>query len=153
MSDWRAPVMACPCYRDPRAAQAWLQEAFGFETFMMIEDQAGKLIHCEMRFGVCVIMVGYEWDDEYRSPASLDGKVTSSVHVKLDGDVDSHCERARAAGAEILSPPQDQFYGDRTYRCRDPEGHIWTFSQPVREVSREEAEAALDGAVKITGWL
>ena len=47
--------------------------------------------------------------------------------------------------------PADQFYGDRTYRCRDPEGHIWTVGQNVTTVSREEAEAA--SGLKITGWL
>jgi len=44
--------------------------------------------------------------------------------------------------SEIVAEPSDQFYGDRTYRARDPEGHLWTFSQPVRVVSREDAEKA-----------
>jgi hypothetical protein len=45
-----------------------------------------------------------------------------------------------ADGAEIIAEPADQFYGARTYRCRDPEGHVWTVSQPVESVSRGEAE-------------
>lgn len=57
---------------------------------------------------------------------------------------------APAAGATILTEPEDQFYGDRTYRARDPEGHVWTFAQTVRRVSREEAEAA--SGLKIEGW-
>ncbi|MEO8115030.1 MAG: VOC family protein [Phenylobacterium sp.] len=153
MTDWRAPLTAAPCYRDPRAALAWLEKAFGLETFMVIEDSGGGLIHAEMRLGHSAIMVGSEWSDEYKSPASIGGKVTSSVHIHIEGDVDAHCARARAAGAEILSAPEDQFYGARTYRCRDPEGHIWTVAQSVREVGREEAEAALGGGVKITGWV
>jgi hypothetical protein len=44
----------------------------------------------------------------------------------------------------------DQFYGDRTYRARDPEGHVWTFGQTVRHVSREEAEK--ESGLKIEGW-
>ena len=47
--------------------------------------------------------------------------------------------------------PAEQFYGDATYRCRDPEGHIWTVGQTVKPVSREEAEAA--SGMKITGWI
>jgi uncharacterized glyoxalase superfamily protein PhnB len=43
------------------------------------------------------------------------------------------CERARAAGAEVLLEPEKQFYGDRTYRARDSEGHIWTFSVTVKK--------------------
>ena len=50
----------------------------------------------------------------------------------------------------IDAEPTTQFYGDRTYRCRDPEGHIWTVSQTVASVSREEAEAA--SGLKIIGW-
>jgi uncharacterized glyoxalase superfamily protein PhnB len=152
MSTPKPSLVASPCYRDPRSAVAWLEKAFGFETFMLIEDGQGNLVHSEMRFGNSLVMIGYEWSDEYRSPASIDGKVTQSIHVSVDGDVDAHCERARAAGAEILSEPADQFYGDRTYRCRDPEGHIWVVSQTIRTLSREEAEAAAGGELKITGW-
>ncbi len=65
-------------------------------------------------------------------------------------DIDAHFARARAAGAEVFVEPQTQFYGDRTYRCRDPEGHIWTVAQTVTEVTREAAEAAT--GLKITGW-
>ncbi|MET0274273.1 MAG: VOC family protein [Phenylobacterium sp.] len=153
MADWRPHLIPAPCYRDPRAAMAWLEQAFGFETFMLIEDADGGLIHAEMRFGNAAVMVGTEWSDAYKSPRSIGGKVTSSIHIHIVEDVDAHCARARAAGAEILSAPEDQFYGDRTYRCRDPEGHIWTVAQSVREVSREAAEAALGGGVKITGWM
>jgi uncharacterized glyoxalase superfamily protein PhnB len=72
------------------------------------------------------------------------------VHVLLPGDIDGHCAQARAAGAMILQEPTDQFYGDRTYRARDVEGHVWVFGAPVRTVSREEAEAA--SGLKIEGW-
>ena len=118
---------------------------------MLIEDPEGNLVHSEMRFGDAVVMVGNEWSADHKSPASLGGKNTQTIHIKIDSDVDAHCERARAAGFEILMEPADQFYGDRTYRCRDPEGHIWTVGQTVREVSREEA-AAVSG-LKIEGWI
>ncbi|MFN3524198.1 MAG: VOC family protein [Phenylobacterium sp.] len=151
--DWRPALVSAVCYRDPRAALAWLEEAFGFETFMLIEDGQGQIVHSEMRFGDAAVMVGYEWSDEYKSPASLGGKVTQTIHISIKDDVDAHCARTRKAGAVIVAEPQDQFYGDRTYRCRDPEGHIWTVSQTVKRLSREEAEAAAGGDLKITGWL
>lgn len=151
-ADWRPTLMSALCYRDPRAALAWLEAAFEFETFMLIEDGEGNLVHSEMRFGNAAVMVGSEWSDDHKSPASIGGKVTQSVHITVEGDIEGHCERARRAGAVILAEPEDQFYGDRTYRCRDLEGHIWTVSQPVRIMTREEAEAA-SGGLKITGWL
>lgn len=151
MADWRAPLMSAVVYRDPKAALKFLEAAFGLELFMLIEDDAGNLVHSEMRLGDSAIMVGYEWSDEYKSPASIGGKTTQSVHIQIETDVDAHCERVRAAGFDILMEPADQFYGARTYRCRDPEGHIWTVAQDVRQVSREEAEAAT--GLKITGWV
>ncbi|MNT24096.1 Glyoxalase-like domain protein [compost metagenome] len=65
--------------------------------------------------------------------------------------LDQHCERARAAGAAIVREPQDEFYGDRSYTARDPEGHVWTFGQTVRKVTKEEAQQA--SGLKIDGWV
>lgn len=151
MADWRGALMSAVVYRDPKAALKFLEAAFGFELFMLIEDDQGVLVHSEMRFGNAAIMVGHEWNEDYRSPVSTGGKVTQSVAISIDTDIHAHCEQARAAGMQILAEPELQFYGDSTYRCRDPEGHIWTVSQTVNAVSREAAEAA--SGLKITGWV
>ena len=137
-------------YQDPKAALAWLEEAFGFELVMLLEDADGAVAHSQMEFGDSYVMIGQEWSADHKSPKSVGGKNTQTVHVQIDSDVDAHFARAKAAGAEIMAEPETQFYGDRTYRCRDPEGHIWTVSQTVASVSREEAEAA--SGLKITGW-
>jgi uncharacterized glyoxalase superfamily protein PhnB len=137
-------------YRDPLAALDWLERAFGFTRGMVITDAAGHLAHAELRFGDSYLMIGAEWADYIASPASVGGKNTQCVHVQLTDDIDAHCARARAAGAVIVQEPKDEFYGDRTYRARDPEQHVWTFGQTVRAVSREEAEAA--SGLTIEGW-
>ncbi|NDC58850.1 MAG: VOC family protein [Alphaproteobacteria bacterium] len=129
------------CYRDAEAALVWLESAFGFEPAMIIRDGEGKIAHSEMRMGDGLVMIGNEWDEATRSPASLDGRTTQTVHVQLTDAIDAHCERARAAGAVILAEPETQFYGDRTYRARDPEGHIWTFGQTVEALAPEEWDA------------
>lgn len=131
-------------YKDPKAAFRWLEDAFGFEPSFVILDEAGDLAHSEMRFGGAVIMVGSEWSENHRSPANTGGKNTQSVHIQLDPgeDVDAHCARARAAGAEIIQDPETQFYGDRTYRAKDPEGHIWTVGVTVEEVPPEDWDKA-----------
>ena len=145
-----ARLSSAVVYQNPKAALAWLEKAFGFELAMLLEDAEGNLAHSQMEFGDSYIMVGQEWSDDHKSPRSIGGKNTQTVHIQVEGDLDAHCERARAAGAEIIAEPETQFYGDRTYRCRDLEGHIWTVSQTVKAVSREEAEAA--SGLKITGW-
>lgn len=129
----------------------WLEAAFGFETVTVITDAEGNLEHSEMRFGDGIILVANEWTADYKSPTSIGGKNTQTVHIHLSQDVDQHCARAKAAGAIIMQAPQTQFYGDRTHRARDPEGHIWTFAQTVKAVTREEAEMA--SGLKIEGWV
>jgi uncharacterized glyoxalase superfamily protein PhnB len=138
-------------YKDPFAALDWLEKAFGFERSMVITDQEGKLGHSEMKFGDGYIMVGSEWADFVASPASVAGKNTQTIHVHLNEGIDAHCARARAAGAMIIREPADQFYGDRTYMAKDPEGHVWSFAQTVRYVTREEAEKA--SGLKIEVWV
>ncbi|MEO8747960.1 MAG: VOC family protein [Rhodanobacter sp.] len=152
MSDaFRSPSLRVSVfYKDPRAALEWLKKAFGFERSMLITDKDGTLVHAEMQFGDGYIMVGTEWADFIASPASVGGKNTQMAHVQLEDDIDAHCERARAAGATIQQAPEDQFYGDRTYRAEDPEGHVWTFAQNVRHVTREQAEQAT--GLTIEGW-
>ncbi|HUK00825.1 MAG TPA: VOC family protein [Steroidobacteraceae bacterium] len=129
-------------YRDNRSAIAWLQRAFGFEVHEVLTDGKDNIVHAEMSFGDGVIMIGNEFVDWAKSPASIGGKNTQRLHVQVERDIDAHYERAKAAGATIMMTPQDQFYGVRMYVAVDPDGHHWTFGQPVRQVSNEEMERA-----------
>lgn len=142
-------------YRDPKAALDWLARAFDFEVTMAIDgpDDEPTQCHYEMGYeGHGRIMIGGEWSEWMRSPASTGGVNTTSTHVEVAGDIDAHCESARAAGAQILMEPADQFYGDRVYRCADLEGHHWTFAMHVRDVSRAEAEAAIGQPIQAKNW-
>ena len=139
----RPAVIPSVTYLDPKRMYRWLEDAFGCEPLGIILDGDGNVVHAEVGFGTGVIMVGYEWADETKSPLSLGGKNTQRLHLWVDDDLDAHCERARAAGAVILAEPADQFYGDRTYRAVDPDGHIWTFAQSVRKVSAADWDASM----------
>jgi uncharacterized glyoxalase superfamily protein PhnB len=142
-------------YQDPKAALAWLERAFGFEVTMAIEGppEAPAMCHYEMSAGGRGrIMIGGQWAEWTKSPKSLGGANTQAVHVMLEGDLDAHCARARAAGAQIIAEPEEQFYGDRMYRVADLEGHRWTFSVHVRDVSRKEAEAAIGQPIVAKNW-
>jgi uncharacterized glyoxalase superfamily protein PhnB len=139
------------CYVDANAAFKWLEAAFGFEPFMILLDENDRIAHSEMKYGDSYLMVGNEWSADHKSPQSIQGKNTQTVHVQLaqGEDIDAHCERARKAGAEILMVPETQFYGDRSYRARDPEGHIWTFGVTVKFVAPENWEAAGGGGLRL----
>ena len=126
-------------YDDAPAAIEFLERAFGFEEKFRIPMSDGRLGHAEVELEGVVVMLASAYPEmSLVSPRSLDG-VPSQVLIYVD-DVDAHFERARAAGAPIDAEPEDQFYGDRVYRCRDPEGHRWTFSTHVRDISPEEWE-------------
>jgi uncharacterized glyoxalase superfamily protein PhnB len=130
-------------YDDAAKAIDWLCRSFGFEVRLKVEGEAGRIEHSELVFGGGLVMVGstHKYDrpdrDFCASPKSLGGKCTQALCVCVD-DVDAHCERARAAGAKIVSEPATQDYGeeywsDRTYQAEDLEGHRWWFMQRVRE--------------------
>ncbi len=129
-------------YKDNRAALKWLEKAFGFEASEVLTAANGDIVHAEMSHDEGVVMIGSEFAEWTASPASIGGKNTQRVHVRLARGIDEHCAHARQAGAEIAMEPADQFYGDRTYMAVDLEGHHWTFSQPVKNTSREEMEKA-----------
>ena len=146
MSDAVRPAVF---YQDPMAALEWLEQAFGLEPGMLVTDQQGRLAHAEMSWRGVAIGIGGEWSSaellgpaSLKSPASLGGVGTQFIHLSVEGDIDAHCERARAAGARITQEPDTQFYGDRTYRALDLEGHVWSFGQKVAEVSVAEMESA-----------
>jgi uncharacterized glyoxalase superfamily protein PhnB len=139
-------------YKNPLAALEWLAEAFGFERSMLITDAEGGLAHAQMTFGDGYIMVGNEWASYTASPESTGGKNTQILHVHLGDGIDAHCAHARAAGAAIVREPADEFYGDRVYSARDPEGHVWSFAQPVRAVSRADAEKASGLTIESPAW-
>jgi uncharacterized glyoxalase superfamily protein PhnB len=144
----RPAIVSCVFYKDPIAAMKWLEGAFGFETTTLLTDADGNVGHAEMTFREAPVSIGGEWaapqlgGAQMKSPANLGGAGTQFIRIELDKDLDAHCAQARAAGARITAEPEDQFYGARTYRAMDPEGHIWNFSQTVRVVSGEEMESA-----------
>jgi uncharacterized glyoxalase superfamily protein PhnB len=144
-----SPFTPCVFYRDPKTALRWLEQAFGFETSMLVTDDEGNVGHAEMTLGDGRISVGQEWESvdligpaKMRSPASLDGQGTQFIRVALESGIDEHCAKAKAAGAHITQEPANQFYGARVYRALDLEGHVWSFDQTVAELSLDQMEKA-----------
>jgi uncharacterized glyoxalase superfamily protein PhnB len=140
--DWPR-ISSSVFYRDAAGAIDWLCRAFGFEVRLKVEGEGGRIEHSELTYGEGLIMVGQEGTGDRPehaqmvSPASLGGRNTQVLAVYVD-DVDAHCARARAAGAEIFREPVASDHGpeynlDRTYGARDPDGHLWFFMQRLRD--------------------
>jgi uncharacterized glyoxalase superfamily protein PhnB len=124
-------------YNDPRAALDWLAKAFGLETRMTMPGPEGQIMHAEMQLEDAVIMMGPVSDDVgSKSPADLPG-VNQSLYLYVE-DVNAHYQQAKAAGARIMSEPEDMFWGDRMYYAQDCEGHHWNFAQHVKDVAPED---------------
>ncbi|MEN8181292.1 MAG: VOC family protein [Myxococcota bacterium] len=124
-------------YDDLAAALDWLAKAFGFEPRMSMPGPDGKIMHAEMQLRDAVIMMGPASDErQARSPSRLPA-VNQSLYIYVD-DVDAHFQQAKAAGARIMSEPEDMFWGDRMYYAQDSEGHHWNFAQHVKQVAPED---------------
>jgi uncharacterized glyoxalase superfamily protein PhnB len=118
-------------YEDARAAIRWLCAAFGFVELFSVPETGPVVRHARLELAGNVIMLGSVRSGErVVSPRGL-GVATQALCVSVD-DVDAHFARARAAGAEITSPPADTDFGSRDYHARDPEGHPWTFATDRR---------------------
>ena len=113
------------------------KQAFGAVETMRMDGPGGRIMHAEVTIGAAPIMLADEFPEmEFRSPRALGG---SPVHLYVYvEDVDALADRAVAAGATVLRPVGDQFYGDRTVQLKDPFGHVWSFATHIEDVPEEE---------------
>jgi uncharacterized glyoxalase superfamily protein PhnB len=134
---WKAPdLVPSLAFTDVPAAVQWLSRVFGFRerSEARLSGPGGCLTWMEL--GDALIHLTTEGGHELRSPQGVTG-VSVLLKVYVD-DVDEHFQRAKAAGAIILTDPEDGFRGGRIYRAKDVEGHHWEFSQRGRDLDARE---------------
>ncbi len=135
------------------AAQAieYYKNVFGATEVMRMEQPGGKIGHAELKIGNSHVMLADENPSMGlgHSSAVTIGSSPVSLYIYLP-DVDKVVERAVSAGAKILRPVQDQFYGDRSGFIQDPFGHLWGVATHVEDVSpaemAERAKKAIQAA-------
>jgi PhnB protein len=114
-------------------------KALGAKELYRLADPSGKVGHAEMKIGDSPFMLADEFPE--RGAVSPEGREGRSVSFLIYvPDVDAAFARAVAAGASVVRPVQDQFYGDRSGMLEDPFGHRWTLATHVEDVSPEEME-------------
>jgi PhnB protein len=113
------------------------KKALGAAEVMRMPGPEGKLGHAEIRIGASRVMLSDEYPEmDFLGPQTRGG---TSVHLHVYvRDVDAVVERAVAAGAKLLRPVEDKFYGDRTGTLQDPFGHVWHVSTHVEDVPPKE---------------
>ena len=125
------------CCRGAGRAIEFYEKAFGASELARMAQPDGRIGHAEIHIGEAVIMLADEFPEMgVRSPQAIGGSPVS-IHVYVE-DVDAIARQAVAAGAKLVRPVEDQFYGDRNCKLEDPFGHVWMISTHKEDVSPEE---------------
>jgi PhnB protein len=113
------------------------KQAFGATEYMRMPGPNGAIMHAEVRIGSIPIMLADEMPQwGVKSPEAFGG---SPVMILIyTEDADAFFARAVAAGAKVMRPVADQFYGDRSGTLTDPFGHTWTISTHKEDVPHDE---------------
>lgn len=126
---------------DAAAAIDFYVKAFGATEYIRIPGPEGKLIHAALDINGTMVMLNDDFpettDGKSTTPTALGGSPVT-LHLQFTDDVDARFQRALDAGATVIAPLEDQFWGDRYGAVRDPFGHQWALAQTVREVDMAE---------------
>ena len=118
-------------------AIAFYEKALGAEEVMRLADPGGKVHHAEISIGDSRIMLADEHPEiQALSPKTVGGSPVS-IHLYVE-DVDAAVERAVAAGAKLVRPVADQFYGDRVGGIEDPFGYRWSIATHQEDLTMDE---------------
>lgn len=124
---------------DTAAAIDFYTRAFGAKELFRLVEPSGRVGHAEVKIGAVTIMLSDEYPEyNIHGPRSIGG-TTVSIHIHAS-DVDRLFEQAVAAGATVVRPLQNQFYGERSGTVRDPFGHEWLLGGHIEDVTPEEMQ-------------
>jgi uncharacterized glyoxalase superfamily protein PhnB len=113
--------------------------AFGARELFRLTEPGGRIGHAEIKIGSATLMLADEYPEHgICGPRSLSG-TTFSIHLHV-GDVDGAFEQAVGAGASVIRPLENHFYGERSGTVRDPFGHEWLIGGHLETVAPEEMQ-------------
>jgi PhnB protein len=123
--------------KDAARAIEFYKKAFGATEIMRMAEPSGKVTHAEIKIGNSPIMLADEFPEMGAlSPQTIGGSPVS-IFLYVE-NVDALANQAIAAGAKVLMPVQDQFWGDRYGKLADPFGHLWDIATHKEDVAPEE---------------
>jgi PhnB protein len=130
MAKWAKAVIPMLVCRDGATEIEFCKAAFGAVELSRRAAEDGSVIHATLGIGALLIMVHGETEVLASRAPQGDGSSPVVIYLYLE-NVDAVIERAVAAGARILTPVADQFWGDRMARIVDPAGHVWNVASRV----------------------
>jgi PhnB protein len=132
---------------DAAGAIEFYKKAFGARELLRLGGPNGKIGHAEIQIGDSPIMLADEHPEFLaRSPKTIGGSpVSICLYVP---NVDTLASQAVAAGAKVLRPVKDQFYGDRSGTFEDPFGHTWTIATHKEDLTAEEIGKRMEAMMK-----
>jgi PhnB protein len=122
---------------DADKAIEFYKDAFGAEETVRMPGPDGKIAHAELQLGDSKIMLSDPFPQSNVRPPSERGGPTASVFLYVE-DVDKAFEQATRAGATVVSPLEDMFWGDRFGTVTDPFGHVWSMATHKEDLSEQE---------------
>lgn len=137
-----APHLVCD---GAAGAIEFYKKAFGATEMMRLPGADGRLMHASVLISGAMVMLV----DENRDYAMLGPKALKGTPVTLHlivADADAAIARAESAGARVVMPAADMFWGDRYGQVEDPFGHRWAIASPVRKMTLDEITAAAKAA-------
>ncbi|MFZ0640338.1 MAG: VOC family protein [Candidatus Acidiferrales bacterium] len=131
------------CFKDTRRAIEFYQSVFGAKEIMRLVDPDQKIGIAQIQIGNARLLLSDEYPEFGAiSPETLGG---STVRIKLMvPDADATAQRALAAGAKMVRPVEDQFYGERVGQVEDPFGYTWIIATHKEDMSTEEMQRGLN---------
>ena len=124
---------------DAARAIEFYKQAFGAAEKFRLTEPSGRIGHAELDFGGTTLMLSDEFPEfGIKGPRSIGG-TSLTLHLHVD-NADALIARAVAAGATVVRPAQDQFYGERSGTVRDPFGHEWNIGHQIETVSTDEMQ-------------
>jgi PhnB protein len=129
--------------RDPVAEIAFCTTVFDAIALNRRPGPDGTIAHALITIGPAMVMIESEWPEIANRAPVPDGSSPVVLYVYVE-DVDDTMERAMAAGARMLMPVTNQFWGDRTGWFMDPSGHVWTVASRIEETTEAEREERFD---------
>ena len=127
---------------DVEKAYAFYHKAFGFQGRGVMKGPDGKPMHAELKLRDSVLMLGPECPERQGYSAKTLGNSPATLYLLVE-DVDRVAAQATSAGATLLQPPTDMFWGDRTATLSDPDGNKWMLATHKSEPTPEQMNAAM----------